>query len=443
LNPLPPARKAKLGLWAGLLGYKVLLLAVGVAGLWWFDAQWEAHWDDFVHGRWQSLEPFLRTRLTPWDGKFYLEMTAHGYVKGEGACAFYPLWPALIRLGSYLTGGNAFVAGLVLANLLSVLAWWNFHAWVAERHGRRVANLSLLFLLVAPGAAFFHFIYTESLFLLLLILFFRFLMRGRYGAAALVGFFLPLTKAIGIFCLAPLAWEMLTRKTESRKQKTEIAQGGYAENTGWFSRVQGVLGGGHAEACTPNGLGHAKAWKPSGEATSEIRNQESEMRWWRFGWLGLPLLGYAAYFGAMWAFTGDPFEGFKAQRFYPNQPSLRNIVNVAGIARAFFNVGSFHTMMTSGLDRGLFVLFLFSLPFIWRLNRTYFWYALFAGAVPGLSTWFVSYTRNVMMCFPLFILIAQRLEGRGRGWLVWYYAVLLAGAQALLAVRYVNREWAG
>jgi hypothetical protein len=413
-------RKSWVRLAPWLVGYKALFLGVCLLGLGWFDVEWEGHVDDFRHGRWEALGAAISGHLTPWDGEHYLKLASQGYRRGDGSCAFYPLWPALIRLGSYLTGGNLFIAGLVLANVISLLAWWNFHCWVAERHGRRVAKLALVFLLAFPGAVFFQFIYTESLFLLLVILFFRFLMRGNYPAAGLVASLLPLTKAIGIFCLAPFAWQIWTEL------------GPRAPGFALVSSLRAVL-------CR----GHAKAWTPSVSGKPEIGNQRSERTWWSFGWLLLPLLGYATYFVVMLAFTGNPFEGFQAQRFYPNQPSLGNIVNVARVVKSFCNVHSFHDSMTSGLDRGFFVLFLASLPLIWRLDRTYFWYALFAGAVPALSTWFFSYSRNVMMCFPIFILLAHHLQGRGKGWMVWYYVALMAGVQVFFAIRYVNREWAG
>ena len=154
-------------------------------------------------------------------------------------------------------------------------------------------------------------------------------------------------------------------------------------------------------------------------------------------------MGYAAYFLLMWLFTGNPFEGFLAQRHYPNQPSIANIVNLPGVWRAFTNAGSFHGSMDSILDRGFFVLFLVSLYGIWRLNKVYFLYALFAGAVPALSTWFFSYSRNIAMCFPLFILLAHFLQPKERRWAFWYYVLLLAGLQFFFLVQYLNFRWAG
>src|ERR1051325_8523931 len=41
--------------------------------------------------------------FSTWDTQFYLEIVDHGYAKGDPNCAFYPLWPAIIRLFSVFT----------------------------------------------------------------------------------------------------------------------------------------------------------------------------------------------------------------------------------------------------------------------------------------------------------------------------------------------------
>src|SRR5438552_3436994 len=119
----------------------------------------------------------------------------------------------LIRACSHFTGHNHLIAGLLLANLLSIAATALFHRFVTLYHGLQTANLATILLLAFPGALFFSFIYTESLFFLLIVLFFWFLFKENFLAAAVVGFFLPLTKAIGIFCLLPaLAYLVFNKK---------------------------------------------------------------------------------------------------------------------------------------------------------------------------------------------------------------------------------------
>ncbi len=152
-----------------------------------------------------------------------------------------------------------------------------------------------------------------------------------------------------------------------------------------------------------------------------------------------PLLGYAAYLGLMYHWTGNPFEGFDAQKAYPNWPSNKNMFNLAGFANALLNVGSVDGMV----DRVCFVLFLGLLPAVWTLNRTWFWYVLPAGLVPAVTSWFMSYRRYFMVCFPVFVTLAQLIARTKSRWPFWGCVGLLAALQAWAVARFVNFGWAG
>jgi hypothetical protein len=145
----------------------------------------------------------------------------------------------------------------------------------------------------------------------------------------------------------------------------------------------------------------------------------------------------------MYSFTGNALEGFQAQRFYPPKSSIGNMFDLAGFWRSFINARSLHDAMTSVLDRFFFVVFVGSLYPIWRLEKQYFFYALFAGGVPALASHFFSFTRYVMMCFPLFVVLGQFLQAQDRRWILWYYVIMLASLQALCLLRYINQNWAG
>ena len=372
-----PTHALRVIIW--VLGYKLVFFAAVFVAISLYPSSHYAGFRGHLHWPIGADDPTLASRLATWDGAHYLNLAKFGYVKGSPSCAFYPLWPALVSGISWLTGANMVVNGLLLANLFSLAACVLYYGLVQRLHGSKVANWALLLLLSFPGAIFFQFIYTESLFLLLVVLFFSFLMRGNYRGAAMVAFFLPLTKAIGIFCLAPFAWELWNKRRPPRE----------------------------------------------------------------FLWLGLLLAGYLCYFAVLWSFTGNPLEGYQAQRFYPNKPSIANIFNVSGILKSFLNVRSLHDLISSVLDRLFFVLFAVSLPLIWRLNKTCFWYAVFVGAVPALSAWFFSYSRNIMMCFPMFIVLGMACQPARRRWLVSYYLLLLAALQVFFLVQYVSFRWAG
>ncbi|HEV2208864.1 MAG TPA: hypothetical protein VG167_08815 [Verrucomicrobiae bacterium] len=368
-----PARRRLLRV---VFGVKAAMLFVVLCAVTFFPSFNLREYQNDIHWPRQG-PPTLATYFATWDAAHYLLLSETGYEGGTASCAFYPLWPYLMRAFSYLTFRDHFAAGLLLANLLSVAILLVFHYFVTLYHGADAANASVALLLAYPGALYFSFIYTESLFLLLALLFFLFLFQGRYLWAAIAGFFLPLTKAVGLFCVFPLIYQL------------------------WLRRA---------------------AWRPY------------------LAYYG-PVLGYACYFGIMYCATGNAFEGFQAQGFFPNRPSIGHIFDVPAFLRELFRPLQLHGMLNSAIDRGLFLILLGSLYPIYRLNRVYLPYALFIGVVPALSSWFLSYTRNVMMCFPLFILFGVMLSGRQRRFALVYVLLVMGTIQVWFLLRHVNFIW--
>lgn len=359
-----------------VLGLKAATFLIALGAITFFPAFDERQYQNVIHWP-REGPPTLATYFATWDGAHYLFLSEKGYQSGSASCAFYPLWPGLIRACSWLAFGNHFIAGLLLANLLSTVAFLVFHYFVERHHGLPIANTAVTLLLAYPGAVFFSFIYTESLFLLLVVLFFLCLFAERYVWVAVIGFLLPLTKAVGVFCLFPLLLHL------------------------WLKRARGRT----YLAC--------------------------------YG----PILGYATYFGIMYFTTGNALEGFEAQRFYPNQPSVAHLFDLPGFLAHLVMPLQLHGMLDSALDRGLFLVLLACLYPIWRMNKVYFVYACFVGLVPAASSWFLSYTRNVMICFPLFIIAARLLDRRDGGFLLWYAVVLSGAFQIWFLLRYINFVW--
>jgi hypothetical protein len=158
----------------------------------------------------------------------------------------------------------------------------------------------------------------------------------------------------------------------------------------------------------------------------------------------VPLLGFGAWLAVLYAGTGHPLEGFRAHRLVVNQPSIGNVLDLAGFARAFFHVAWGHGMVNSPLDRALFVLFLCALPALWRADRTYFFYSLGAGLLPAMTNWFLSYTRFFTLCVPVFVVWALQLEAsRPRRGALLALAGLSWAVQLVLLVRHVTFRWAG
>src|SRR5882724_7470306 len=106
-----------------LLGFKAVYFLALLGGLWLCD---DFDSDTFyaVSARWprQGL-PVFASHFATWDAAHYLLLSEVGYSHGATSCAFYPLWPLAVRWSSTLTGVSHLLAGIVLSNLLSLVAW--------------------------------------------------------------------------------------------------------------------------------------------------------------------------------------------------------------------------------------------------------------------------------------------------------------------------------
>jgi hypothetical protein len=135
------------------------------------------------------------------DAKYYLGIAQSGYAAkspfpwGRGTAigrrtAFFPFFPLLIRLASYLTGGKVLIAGAavsVLAGAASALGVWLVAARVRDRY---VADRAVMLYCLFPGAMTFGLLYSEPLAValgaaaLLAVLSRRWLLAGIIGAVS-------------------------------------------------------------------------------------------------------------------------------------------------------------------------------------------------------------------------------------------------------------------
>lgn len=322
----------------------------------------------------------LERHLAPWDTGHYLAIARGGYTKGSDSCAFYPLWPFLMRSVSDTCHVSPLYSGIILSNLLSLAALLTSFKIMAKLLDHEIATKGLILMLAFPGAIFFSLPYTESLFLFLLTLFFHFLLSARYRAAAIVAYFLPLTKAIGIFCILPLIYKLWTHRELLTKSSFAIVA---------------------------------------------------------------PFLGYGTYFATMYACTGNPFEGFDAQKHFPTSPSIWRIIDIPGIFESLITVDTFHASTNSFLDRSLFIISMVTLPALFRMSPLLGLYIGTAAWVSATSTLFISYMRHFNVWFPIFAILASSLHGQNKPNIFWVVTFSLSMLQIWLLKRYLSFQWAG
>ena len=144
-----------------------------------------------------SLEPLW----THWDTRHYVGIAQEGYTAvGDERLrlVFFPLYPWLMRLLAPLTGGNVFLAGVVISLACSAAAAAMVYDLSCMHFGRETARRSVAYFLLSPLSVFLCCAYTEALFIALTLAAVCLLRRGHPWAAALCGALSALTRMPGV-----------------------------------------------------------------------------------------------------------------------------------------------------------------------------------------------------------------------------------------------------
>jgi len=149
-----------------------------------------------------------------WDSFWYLDIAQNGYSVeyspwGLHNIVFFPLYPLLIKIISFLTAGNFILSGWILSAVFLLLALFYLFKLVKEFHQEINPYLPIIFLLIFPTAFFLNAIYTESLFLFLSLATFYYGLKKKFIYAGAFGLLASLTRVTGILLFIPLIWEYL------------------------------------------------------------------------------------------------------------------------------------------------------------------------------------------------------------------------------------------
>ncbi|MDO8573359.1 MAG: mannosyltransferase family protein [Candidatus Daviesbacteria bacterium] len=161
-----------------------------------------------------------------WDSIWYLDIAKNGYIfAGEEKLSnivFFPLYPALIKAGSFVTLGNYELAGIFISIICLTFASLFLCKLVKQFHPQINPFLPIMLLLIFPTSFFLNSIYSESLFLFLSIGCFYYTLKKNYLIAALFGLFASLTKLTGVILFIPVIFEYLEAQNFSFKIRPKI-----------------------------------------------------------------------------------------------------------------------------------------------------------------------------------------------------------------------------
>lgn len=153
-----------------------------------------------------------------FDGVHYLRIAQNGY-DAQYSQAFFPLYPLLIRFVNMLPKNptldtrifvdpSYFIVGLILSNILFLISLYYFYKLIRIDFDHKIALGAVVLLVSFPTSFYFGSVYTESLFLLLVLATLYFTRKGNFLAAGIFSLFASVTRIFGLLLIPVLLIEL-------------------------------------------------------------------------------------------------------------------------------------------------------------------------------------------------------------------------------------------
>lgn len=320
-----------------------------------------------------------------YDATYYARLAFQGYARDRlYRTAFFPLQPLMTAIFAPLTGGNTYLASIVVANLACLAALVGIGALALDvsraespmgKPGQREtqARRAMLYLALFPLALFLFAGYAESLFLALAIWCIVALRRGGWWQAGVLGLLAAATRQMGLFLVLPFAAE-------------------YARQHGW------------------------------------------RLRWLRADalWISLIPCGLLLFMGWLWLTVGDPLAFQHAESYWHHAfaPPWRSLFDALATMRSETSPVARYK---DALD--LAAVILFAVLIVLGARRLPLGLTVYSAAVwllalsyPVASWPLQSDARYMLAAFPCFLTLARL----GRG--AWLHVAVLALFTVLLVI---------
>jgi hypothetical protein len=157
-----------------------------------------------------------------WDAWWFQHIAVHGYDKDDGA-AFFPGYPIVIRAVMWLLPIGSLGAALVVSNASFLAALIVLFALTAREFDRETAKRAVVLIAIFPTSFFFLAPYSESLFLLAVLLAFWWIRSDRWAAGGAAGFVAALTRSFGVWLAPAFVAEAWHGGREGRTTRVALA----------------------------------------------------------------------------------------------------------------------------------------------------------------------------------------------------------------------------
>ena len=208
--PLTRARTPATGIF---LWSRAAIWLAAIFSFLWFEPNRHpnaARWDSpLIHELGYGTDVWAR-----WDSVFFVRIAEHGYDKTSAA--FAPLYPGLVSLVGHVFFGHYVLAGIVVSLACTLGAFVLLHGIAEQRLGADGARRAVLYLAVFPMALFLQAVYSESLFLLLVLGAFVLAERGRFAAGGITTGLAILARPAGVALLPALVLLAWRRRDRAR-----------------------------------------------------------------------------------------------------------------------------------------------------------------------------------------------------------------------------------
>lgn len=330
-------------------------------------------WDKYLASPHQWLQIWDQ-----WDFGYYQKIAESGYSRNDGSIAFYPLFPWLMRLVSYI-GKSYLAAGLIISGIASIIAAILLRRLVRLDYPASVAMRSVWFFLIFPTAYFLHVGYSESLFLALALACILAARIQRWWWAGVLGAFCWMTRGVGAVLVPTLAVEAARQYLVRR-----------CWNRQWL-------------------------------------------------WIAVVPVGFGVYLFINWHVAGNPFAFLQTRKISFEQSFAFPSVGIRQALWALYPT-SREAEMVGVQELSFAALGLICTIISWIKLRPVYAMWMTASLVLFISVNFLqSIPRYTLTMFPIFILFA--LLGRNRFWagVITVWSLLLF---ALFAALFARGEWA-
>lgn len=158
------------------------------------------------------------TSWARWDAVWYLRIVRDGYFYTPGqqsSVAFFPLYPALMKLGGHVLGQNEvgwLLSGVLISNLLLLVAMVYLWKLVRLDFDEGTAARAVLYALIVPWTLFLSAVYPMSLILAIALAGFYYARKGNWGITAVIAALAPIARPDGVLLVGGLLFEYLRQR---------------------------------------------------------------------------------------------------------------------------------------------------------------------------------------------------------------------------------------